>query len=170
MPIPFRTYLAREAALVATFNASVNAAYTGYLWRSAEPLRLLGPDGVALDLAATPVVIAVLSTLLGTAVVRRKIRDGRIAVEPGTRAPWLLRRLPGSIPGRAAAAALGAAVLLALPLLIVLPALGDGALTLAGAVGTKVAITVVLSLLIVPTLTLAALADVQRPPSRVAAA
>lgn len=166
MPTPFRTYLVREAILIAAFNASVNAGYTWWLWRSTEPLRLVGPKGIGTDLATTPVVIAVLSTLIGTAIVRRKIMDGRILVEPGLRPHPPLLRLPRSIPLRAAAAAALAALLLSLPLLGLLPLLGDGVLTLGGAVGTKVAITVALSLLIVPALTLAALADVQGPAGR----
>ncbi len=75
MPTPFRSYLARDALLAAA-NAAINAACTWYLWRHDKPLRLLGPDVVVADLATTPMVIALLSALLGTATARRKLGDG----------------------------------------------------------------------------------------------
>lgn len=162
MPIPFRFYVAREAMLITAFNATINAGYTWWLWRHLDVVPLRGDGGVALDLALTPVVIAVLSTLLGTAALRRKIADGRIAVEPGTRAHPRLGHLPRGLMPRAAIVAILAGLLLALPLWAVLPALGDGALTPLDASGTKVLLTVALSLLIVPTLTWAVLADAQR--------
>ncbi len=76
MPTPFRSYVVKDALLIAAMNAAINAAYTWSLWRHATPLRLLGPEGIATDLATTPVVIALLSALLGTAVARRKLAGG----------------------------------------------------------------------------------------------
>lgn len=162
MPTPFGSYVVKDALLIAALNAAINAAYTWYLWRHAEPLRLFGPGGIAVDLATTPVVIALLSALLGTAVARRKLGDGRVAVGPGTHAPGVLRLLPRGVIARSVTLAAAAVVLLALPLLGLLPSWGDGALTLGAAVGTKVAITVAMSLLIVPVVIWAALADAQR--------
>lgn len=163
MPTLFGSYVVKDALLIAALNAAINAAYTWYLWRHAEPLRLFGPGGIAVDLATTPVVIALLSTLLGTTVARRKLEDGRVAVRPGICAPSVLHRLPQSVIARSATLAAAAVVLLALPLLGLLPSWGDGAMTLGAAVGTKVAITVAMSLLIVPVVIWAALADAQHP-------
>lgn len=170
MPVPFRTYVAREAIVIAAFNAAVNAAYTWYLWRSIEPLRLFGPNGIMLDLALTPVVIAVLCTLLGTSMARRKILDGRVAVGPRPAGRGILSHLPQGLIPRAAVAATGAAALLGLPLLALIQATGDGTLTLAGAVAIKVLITIPATLAIVPAVLGAALADAERAARRPALA
>ena len=160
MPTPFSTYLLREAILIATFNAAINAAYTGWLWGSLDPVPLTGPGGVALDLALTPVVIAVLSVLIGTGFARRRLTSGRVAAR--THPHPLLHHLPRGLAARAVVAAGLTYLLLALPLWFLLPLAGDGLLTPLGASGTKVVITLALSLLIVPIVTMAALADVQR--------
>lgn len=161
MPTPFSTYLLREAILIATANAAINAAYTGWLWRSLDPVPLTGEGGVVLDLALTPVVIAVLSVLIGTGLARRKLASGRVAVG---KLPvfLLLHRLPQGVAARAAVAAGVTGVLFALPFWFLLPLGGDGLLTPFEASGTKVVITLALSLLIVPIVTMAALADMQR--------
>lgn len=161
MSTPFHTYLLRETLLIATLNAAINAAYTWWLWRSLDPVPLTGKGGIVLDLALTPVVIAVLSVLIGTGLARRKLASGHVVVA-GSPASSLLHRFPRSVVARAGVAASVTGLLLALPLWFVLPLGGDGLLTLFGASGTKVFITVAFSLLIVPVVTLAALADVQR--------
>ncbi len=83
-------------------------------------------------------------------------------MERGTAAHRLLHRLPQGILARAAAAAALTGLLFAMPLWLLLPLGGNGILTPLDASATKVAITIVLSLVIVPVVTLAALADAQR--------
>lgn len=160
MPVSFKTYLLREAILIATMNAAINAAYTWWLWRKLDPVPLAGKGGVALDLALTPVVIASLSVLIGTGMARRKLASGRVAAA-GSRSHPVFRRLPQALAARAAVAAGLTGILLALPLWFLLPLAGDGLLTRFAASGTKVVITLALSLLIVPVVTMAALSDVQ---------
>lgn len=158
----FKTYVIREAVLITAFNASINAAYTWWLWSSLDPVPLMGQGGIALDLAITPVVIAVLSTLIGTGLARRKLAQGQVRAAPGTHAHPLLHRLPRGVVARTVLAAGLTGLLLALPLGLLLPLGGDGLLTPFEASGTKVLITVALSLLLVPLVPMAALADVHR--------
>lgn len=162
MAIPFKKFVVAEALGIAAFNAGINASYTWWLWRSRDPLTLFGENAIALDLASTPVWIAVLSTLLGTVLIRQKLRDGRV-VAPTMHAPAILDTLPCGIVLRAIVLGAVSAVVLGWPLWLMLQASAIGTLSLTAAVLVKVAITAPLSLLIVPLVILAALADVQQP-------
>lgn len=162
MPISYSRFVAREAAAVAALNAGINASYTAFLWRSLDPLTLFGANGVATDLATTPMFIAFLSTIFGTAAVRKKLSGRHVTVGKRDRAPALFQLFPSAILGRAGVLAIACGVLLAAPLWSFLLVLGDATLTLGQAVGVKVAITVLLSLVIVPIVVTAGLADVQR--------
>lgn len=161
MTIPFKTFVAVEAIGIAAMNAGINALYTWCLWRSRGPLPIQGVGGIAFDLASTPIWIAMLSTLLGTVMIRAKLRDGRVVV-PAMRAPLVLDTLPAGVFARALVLGATAATVLGLPLWWALDASGFDEITLIAAVLTKVAITVPLSLAVVPLVILAGLADVQR--------
>lgn len=119
MAISLRKYVAIDAIGIATLNAVINGGYTWWLRRSPDLLSLYGENGIALDLAATPVWIAVLTTLLGTAAVRRKVWEGRIE-GPRFTMPAILHRLPFAAVPRAAIFGAAAAVSLALPLWLAL--------------------------------------------------
>ncbi|WP_207101488.1 hypothetical protein [Paracoccus shandongensis] len=151
MSTPLRAYLRRKAVPIATLNA----AYTWWLWRTLDPVPLTGPGGVALDLALTLVVIAVLFVLIDTRLARQKLASGRVAVK-GSHVPSALDCLPRGVATRAVVAAGLTACLLALPLWFLLPLGGDGLLSTFGASGTKVVITLALSFLIVPIMSVAA--------------
>lgn len=69
-------------------------------------------------------------------------------------------RLPRNLLIRAAVAAALCAVVLALPLALVLPMLGDGLLTPGEAIGSKAVITALFSLIIVPLVAYATIGDV----------
>ncbi|MGV6876569.1 hypothetical protein ACUSIJ_28365 [Pseudochelatococcus sp. B33] len=169
MAISFGRFVATHAIIIAAFNAGINASYTWWLWSPRDTLPLSGADNIGIDLVATPAVIAVLSALLGTVFIRQKLRDGRVAM-PGMTLPAAFHAAPYGLLARTAAFGLVAAVMLSLPLWTMLQASGIHALLLAEALLSKVAITVVFSLLIVPLVILAALADVQREHGTVAAA
>lgn len=164
MPTSFKRFVITEALGVAALNAGINAGYTSYLWRGLDPLTLFGANATGFDLAMTPIVIAVLSTMLGTSAIRQKLRDGRIEA-PTIRVPASLASLPNGIVLRGLALGAVAAIALAMPLLLMLQASAMATLSLAAAVLMKVAITVPLSLLIVPVVIFAGLADVQRRAS-----
>jgi hypothetical protein len=169
MPTPFKHYLIKNALRLAAFNAAMNAAYTAYAWQGQELLALYDGRAVALDLANTPAVIALLSTLMGTAAARKKLSDGRIDVSnaqaPGM-LPGMLDLLPQGIAMRALLLAFTAIVLLALPLWFALSFSGTAAMPVEHAVGLKVLITIVMTLVIVPLVDLAALSDVQHLRNR----
>ncbi|MCA0278677.1 MAG: hypothetical protein LCH86_22005 [Proteobacteria bacterium] len=159
----WKTYLIAQALGVAAFNALCNAAYTAYLWR-AEPVLPL--DLIGADLAMTPIWIGLLSVLLGTPFIRKALADGRMMRDAGLRAPPLATLLPRNLVVRAIAAASLCAAMFALPLALVLPWLGDGLLTQVTAIGSKVIITIVSSLIIVPLVAYATIADM--PATKVA--
>lgn len=161
----WKTYILAQALGVAAFNALCNASYTAYLWR-AEPVLTL--DLVGADLAMTPIWIGLLSVLLGTPFIRKALGDGRMMQEAGLRAPPLATMLPRNLVVRAIVAAVLCAAIFALPLALLLPRLGDGLLTQANAIGSKVIITVVFSLIIVPLVAYATIADM--PATNVARA
>lgn len=168
MATPFNAFVATQAFAIAAFNATVNASYTWWLWSPLDRLSLHGPGNIATDLATTPIVIAVLSALLGTAFIRQKLRDGRVAI-PKSALPTAFHLAPHGLVQRTVVFGFLAAIALGLPLWLGLQATGLETLTLTGAVLAKVAITIVLTLLIVPLTILAALADVQRTPLEAAA-
>jgi hypothetical protein len=161
MSTQFNKFVVTQALGTAGLNAGINAIYTWGLWRSLDPLTLFGENAIAFDLASTPVWIAALSTLLGTASIRQKLRDCRVAV-PRTRAPAIFDKLPDAITLRAAVLGGVGAVVFGLSLRLLLHASGVDRLSLAAALVMKVAITVPLSLVIVPLIIFAALADVQK--------
>jgi hypothetical protein len=161
MPVPFHRFVAGQALGIAALNCAMNAGYTWALWRPDDALPLFGEGGVAFDLASTPVWIAVLSTLLGSAAVRRQLRSGQVT-PPAASAPSILAGLPTSIALRAVALGAVAAISLMLPIWLLFQASGLETLSLQAAVLTKVALTAPLTVLIVPLVILAALADVQR--------
>lgn len=168
MSTPFRTFVFTEALGVAALNAGLNAALGWWSWRSLGPLTLFGENGIGADLATTPPFIGLLSTLLGTHLVRRKLGDGRVAVPSGAHAPAALRSIPKNILTRAATIGVVCEVMLGVPLWLLLRSAEFGVLSLAEACAAKAAITVLLSVVIVPLMILCALADVQHRSSRAA--
>ena len=160
MTMSFRKYVAADAIGIAAMNAALNASYTSWMWSKLDPVTLTGANGIASDLAGTPVWIAVLATVFGTSAVRQKLGEGRVE-RPLTRVPGILSMLPQGIATRAASLGVISAAFLALPLWLMMQTSGVGAVSLTAAVLTKVAITVVLSLAIVPVVILAAVDDTQ---------
>ena len=160
MPTPFRTYVAKDALFLAALNAAMNAGFAFYNWRGRAQLHLFDEMRVAIDLAFTPAIIALLATLLGTAAARAKLSDGRVEVGH-VQAPSALRLLPRGIVLRALLLAALATVSLVMPLWLTLAVSGIAALSISAALVLKVLITVVMTLLIVPLVIHAALADVQ---------
>lgn len=160
MSTSFNRFVVTQALGIATFNAGINSFYTWALWRSKSTLTLFAENAIAFDLSSTAAWIAVLSTLLGTSAIRTKLRDGRVTT-PAMRAAGHLHLLPKSILARAAVLGAAAGIVLGLPVWIMLGASGINEVSLTAAILTKVAITVPMSLLIVPLVILAGLADVQ---------
>lgn len=152
----WKTYLVTQALGVAAFNAICNAGYTWLLWRGEN---VLAYESIGTDLALTPAWIALLSVLLGTPFIRKTLADGRMIREAGVTAHRFAHLVPHGLVQRAVTAAVLCVVVFAIPLALILPLLGDGPFTLAGAVGTKVAITVAFSLVIVPLVVIVAAAD-----------
>lgn len=162
MTTAFRHYLIGQAIGFSAFNAICNATYTWLLWRANDTITLNGDGAVGADLAMTPIWIALLSTLLGTAFIRSKIADGRMIRDSDVRAPCFARYLPRNIVFRAIALGGSAGLLFSLPLMYLLPLGGDGVLSLGDAIGTKLVLTVAFSLFIVPLVIFITLADVER--------
>lgn len=156
----WNNYLITQALGMAAFNATCNAAYTWYIWRSEDVLQY---DVIGTDLALTPIWIGLLSVLLGTPFIRQALADGRMMREARIRAPRFARLVPRLLLLRGVSAAALCAILFALPLALSLPLMGDGAFTLADAIGAKVIITIAFSLIIVPLVVLATTSDAAVP-------
>lgn len=161
MTTMFRTFVAQQAIAVATFNAVINASYTSWLWSTRDRLPLSGGQGIGIDIAMTSVVIAVLSTLLGTSSIRQKLQDGRVEV-PELKLPVAFRSIPYGHIARALVFGFVAAFLFAMPTWLMLQT-SSIELSLLSAVLAKVFLTVVMSIAIVPVVILAGLADVLHP-------
>ncbi len=160
MTMSFRRYVTLDVVGIATMNCIINASYVGWLWRASASLPLAGTAGIAFDLAATPVWIAVLTTLFGTGAVQRKLWEGRFR-EPGGRIPGMFQLLPSNILWRAGAMGVLAGSLFALPLWLALQAAPMETLPIEQAIATKVALTALFSTLIVPLVVIAAIADMR---------
>ncbi len=169
MTMSFRRYITLDIVAIATMNSFVNAGYVWWLWRSSTKITLSGSDGIAYDLAGTPIWIAVLATLLGTGSVRRKLWEGKFH-KPGFGLPAILQRLPVNIAARAAIMGLTAAVFVALPLWSLLQIVPVDLLALQHAVAAKGALTTLFSAAIVPVVVLAAISDLQPKLSEVRSA
>lgn len=160
----FRRYLLAQAFGIAAFNAVMNAGYTWFLWGSETHF----PSGTAhlvfekigLGLAMTPIWIGLLWVLLGTAFIRKAFADGTILCEAAIEVPSVARWLPHGILVRSLVVAGICAAIFALPLWFFLPMAKDGLLTPGDAIGTKVVVTVLFSLIIVPLILYATAGDV----------
>ncbi|WP_164831169.1 hypothetical protein [Sinorhizobium meliloti] len=124
---------------------------------------MLSFDRIAADFAMTPICIGLLSVLLGTPFSRKALADGRMI---GRRASAASARShnatqsgrplrPPSPPLR---------MILALPLALTLPMLGDGLLTPVTAIGSQSVITIAFSLVIVPLVAHATISDIPAAP------
>lgn len=152
----WKTYLITQALGVAAFNGVCNAAYTWFLWRDET---VLAYEAIATDLALTPAWIGLLSVLLGTPFISKALADGRMIREAGITAHRFAHLVPRGLIPRSLAAAVLCGIAFAPPLALFLPLTGEGGFTPAGAVATKAAITVAFSLVIVPLVVIAAVAD-----------
>lgn len=158
MALIFSRFLVRETLAV----AALNAAYTGFLWRGPASLTLGGPAGIAGDLAATPIFIALLSTLLGTAAIRKKLASGAVAAPRRIWGAPVFAQLPRGILWRALVLAILAAIAFAGPLHATLASADTTSLSRGAGVSAKVAITLFFSLLLVPVAVTAAGHDARR--------
>ncbi|NIJ38333.1 hypothetical protein FHR22_003044 [Sphingopyxis panaciterrae] len=162
MSLIFSCFLVRETLAVAALNAGLNAAYTSFLWQGPASLTLGGPAGIARDLATTPIFIASLSTLLGTAAIRKKLASGAVAAPRRIRGAPVFAQLPRGILWRSLTLAIFAAIAFTAPLHAVLTSAGTAGLSLGAGVSAKVAITLLFSLLPVPIAVTAAGHDARR--------
>lgn len=151
------TYIRSQALGMAAVNALCNASHTWFLWRDESMLRF---DAVGADLSMTPIWIGLLSVLLGTPFIRKSLAGGRMIRDAGIRPHPLAVVLPKNVLLRNVVVATSCALLFAVPLALVLPLLGDGMLTAAYAVATKIVITIAFSVIIVPIVIHATVRDV----------
>lgn len=161
MTTPFQSFVLTQALGLAALNAAMNGAYTWFLWRAEPQLALFGEGGVAFDLASTPVWIAALSTLFGVASIRKSLREGRVAL-PDRSLRALAPRLPQNILARAGVMAVLAALAFALPIAMMLQSSGADTIASEWAIGLKFALTVPLTLAIVPVVILSCVGDLER--------
>lgn len=155
----FRNYLIANAIGVALLNVTINGGYTWFLWSNEENLEL---QNIGTDIAMTPIWIGLLSVLLGTVFIRKALSDGTMLRDAGIKPPSIFQRLPRSILKRSVVVAALCALVFAFPLTRILPLIGDGMLTPTDAIGTKVIVTIVFSLLIVPLIVYATTADSEK--------
>ncbi len=160
MTVSFRRYLALDILALMVMNSTFNASYAWWMWHPSDFVSLTGNDSIAFDLAATPIWIAVLTTLLGTPAVQNKLWEGRFR-EPTFAIPRLLGALPVKMAARAMTTGLIAAALLTLPLWLLLHQSALPTLLVEHVVITKVALTMLFTTCIVPLVVLAAIADMQ---------
>lgn len=165
MAFPFQTFTLAQAISLAALNAACSGAYAWAMWRGQTDLPLFGPGGIAFDLASTPAWIAALSTLLGVASMRKRLRTGAVAL-PGLAVRILAPRLPQGIGVRAAVLTFVAAITFGLPIAMMLQASGAETVSPAIAVLIKIALTVPLTLAIVPLVSLTAVADIDSGVTR----
>lgn len=157
----FARFMIGETAAVAALNAGCNAALAAWTWSSVAQPGLAADSLLITNLSLTPVFIAFLTTLFGTASARRRIDRGTVL--PPRRSLAMLARLPHATLKRAGLLALISCLFLALPLAVLLPTVNVARFTSGQAVVAKVVITIIASCAIAP---LAALSAV-RPSRRI---
>lgn len=150
-------YMRRQALLVAAFNSAMNFGYTAFQWRHADEVRFLGDGGAAIDLSLTAAIIGLLSTLLGTASARARLRQLPAVLG----APRWLHRLPANLVLRSLSIAAIAGVVMGTPVALSMLALDGLALPPLAMSAVKLGLTLPISLVVVRWVVRAASADVQ---------
>jgi hypothetical protein len=155
-------YMRRQALLVAAFNGVMNFGYTAWQWRQADEVPFVGDGGAAMDLSLTAAIIGLLSTLLGTAGARAKLRQLPAVLG----APRWLHRLPANLVLRSLAIAAIAGVVMGAPVALSMLALDGVALPPLAMSAIKLGLSIAISLVVVRWVVRAASADVQARSSR----
>jgi hypothetical protein len=154
-----RRYLLLEQGIGAgIFNFVLNAAIAWAIFRQMETVPLWGQQSIAGDTIGTAFMLPLLTTLIGSRVVRGHVRKGRVAALAWPEASFG-RRLPRWLSARGAL--LGAACILiaGIPATRSLEAAGIGEMSLGGFIVFKAAFAAVLAVLVTPLIARAALAD-----------
>lgn len=152
-----RRYVRKQTITAIALNCVMNATYTWYLWRGLDVATFFGPERIALDLAMTPLVIGFLSVLFGTA-------KARAGLEHSDRAWRIWDRAPVNVLLRGLVFATAAGVLFGVPIWAMLLPLDSVGLHPFAMSGIKVAITVLVTAFVVPSVIYAAVRDAMREP------
>ncbi|MBW3539233.1 MAG: hypothetical protein KY476_03105 [Planctomycetes bacterium] len=101
-------------------NFGINAAVAGLLVIGRTSVPLWGLGGVAADVVATSFLLPLLFCLIATPLIRRQVRDGKVAALRRDEVPRAIAKLPGRarlrgiVLGAAATAIVGPLAVLAL--------------------------------------------------------
>jgi hypothetical protein len=140
-----RGYVVRETAISIVINAAISAVFAWAMFHGAEPVSVSGAGGLAFDFLPQTFMIALMSSLVPSAIARKRLRPDMAA--SGHAAPG---RLPRNLLLRALLIAAAATLLIA-PAASFLLAKAAGASLDGGAVmPMKVAYGAFLALLVTP--------------------
>ncbi len=146
---------------VSLFNSIINFSYTWWLWIDHSVVHMFDGVKVGYDLAGTPAVIAFLSTSLGTGSARKFFGKHREAISQiELSSVWL--RVPSNLMLRTIVATILAMVFFSLPLFGLLSITAPQQLQPLEGCAAKVILTLIFSVIIVPCVLKAALADARR--------
>jgi hypothetical protein len=150
-----RSYIHRETAIGVAINAALSALFAFVVFGG----RALVPvDEIVLDALPQSFMIALMATLVPTAITRRRLRAGSIAPLPA-----LTSRLPGHLLLRGLLVAVVAALVGGALHWLLLPRLAPGAWPFLPLLAYKIVYGGALALLVGPIVLRRALADV--PPA-----
>lgn len=155
-----RRYIVTETLISMVVNAAFSAAFALLVFGGRSDIDLWGPSGLALDFAPQTFTIALMSVLVPSALVRRRIRSGTLP--PATGEP---SRLPRNLLARALLMALLATVSLGGAATVLLAAFWPGPLAFASVLPLKIAYGALVALAVTPLALRAALPDRGMEPS-----
>jgi hypothetical protein len=151
-------YVAKETAISVVINCIISALFVWLMFGDRSAAPLWGADGLAVDFVPQTFMIALMGTLVPSAITRRRIRIGALSTEGGHGT-----RLPRNLFLRSIGFAIAATILIAPIAIGVLTVLGVASLPFASVLAVKILYGALVALAVTPLAVRAVLREMRKP-------
>jgi hypothetical protein len=151
-------YVAKETAISVVINCVISAVFVWLMFGDRSDAPLWGWNGLAVDFVPQTFMIALMGTLVPSAITRRRIRAGNIGAKGGQGT-----RLPRHLFVRSIGFAVSATILLAPVAIGVLTVLGVASLPFTSILALKILYGALVAIAVTPIAVRAVLRENRKP-------